>query len=207
NDLKSIKQSKYPKMNFIIQPLNCQAKLKIAKTAQEQDFTEAVLITNIDFEDIYLNINRNQYSDLLDVLEFQDYLNMKSKYIQYYTILNDNPYERISLRRWKFAYTAILNEHVRPRLATFKWEVIKENLNRYKEYHEIYFQQLNHNKNDKRAQELEKQIDLFNLIYIRRIAQIQYAKKKIEEKDLSWWDKLVNWWNSNENQDNTGCIN
>ncbi|CAF4315993.1 unnamed protein product, partial [Rotaria sordida] len=43
-----------------IQPLNCQAKLKIAKTAQEQDFTEAVLITNIDFEDIYLNINRNQ---------------------------------------------------------------------------------------------------------------------------------------------------
>ncbi|CAF4298984.1 unnamed protein product, partial [Rotaria sordida] len=104
---------------------------------------------------------------------------------------------------WKFAYTAILNEHVRPRLATFKWEVIKENLNRYKEYHEIYFQQLNHNKNDKRAQELEKQIDLFNLIYIRRIAQIQYAKKKIEEKDLSWWDKLVNWWNSNENQDNT----
>ncbi|CAF3552468.1 unnamed protein product, partial [Rotaria sp. Silwood2] len=26
---------------------------------------------------------------------------------------------------------------------------------------------------------------------------------KIEEKDLSWWDKLVNWWNSNENQDYT----
>ncbi|CAF3287107.1 unnamed protein product, partial [Rotaria sp. Silwood2] len=29
-----------------------------------------------------------------------------------------------------------------------------------------------------------------------------YAKKKIEEKDLSWWDKLVNWWNLNSNQDN-----
>ncbi|CAF4260145.1 unnamed protein product, partial [Rotaria sordida] len=49
----------------------------------------------------------------------------------------------------------------------------------------------------------DQQIDLFNLIYIRRTAQIQYAKKKIEEKDLSWWDKLVNWWNSNPNQDNT----
>ncbi|CAF4701941.1 unnamed protein product, partial [Rotaria sp. Silwood2] len=124
-------------------PLNCQAKLKIAKTAQEQDFEETVLATDIDFEDIYLNINRNQYSDLLDVLE------------------------------WKFAYTAILNEHVRLRLATFKWEVIKENLNRYKEYREIYLQELNHHKNEKRAQELEKQIDLFNLIYIRRTAQIQ----------------------------------
>ncbi|CAF1558238.1 unnamed protein product, partial [Rotaria sordida] len=52
----------------------------------------------------------------------------------------------------------------------------------------------------------DQQIDLFNLIYIRRTAQIQYAKKKIEEKDLSWWDKLVNWWNSNPNQDNTGFI-
>ncbi|CAF1433905.1 unnamed protein product, partial [Rotaria sordida] len=203
DDLKSIKQLKYSKTSFILQPLNCQAKLKIAKTAQEQDFEEAVLATDIDFEDIYLNINRNQYSDLLDVLEFQDYLNMKSKYIQYYTILNDNQYERPSLRRWKFAYTAILNEHVRPRLTAFKWEVIKENLNRYKEYREVYLQELNHHKNEKRVQELEKQIDLFNLIYIRRTAQIQYAKKKIEEKDLSWWDKLVNWWNSNSNQDNT----
>ncbi|CAF4171484.1 unnamed protein product, partial [Rotaria sordida] len=38
----------------ILQPLNCQAKLKIAKTAQEQDFEEAVLATDIDIEDVYL---------------------------------------------------------------------------------------------------------------------------------------------------------
>ncbi|CAF5032595.1 unnamed protein product, partial [Rotaria sp. Silwood1] len=60
DDLKSIKQLNYPKMNFIVQPLNCQAKLIIAKTAQEQNFEEAVLATDIDFADISLNINRNQ---------------------------------------------------------------------------------------------------------------------------------------------------
>ncbi|CAF3303475.1 unnamed protein product, partial [Rotaria sp. Silwood2] len=52
DDLKSIKQLNYPKMNLIVQSLNCQAKLKIAKTAQEQDFEETVLATDIDFEDM-----------------------------------------------------------------------------------------------------------------------------------------------------------
>ncbi|CAF4275774.1 unnamed protein product, partial [Adineta steineri] len=105
---------------------------------------------------------------------------------------------------WKFAYTVILNEQVRPHLASFKWENVKENLNRHKEYHELYFQQLiNHSsKPDKRTQELEKQIDAFNLLYIRRTAQIEYTKKKIEEKDTSWWEKLNNWWYSNSNENN-----
>ncbi|CAF1065734.1 unnamed protein product [Adineta steineri] len=191
-------------MNYILQPLNARAKLKIAKTAYEQNFQEAVLVAQIDFEDINLNINRNQYADLLDLLEFEDYLNMKTKYIKYHKILNDTQYKNASLRRWKFAYTVILNEQVRPHLASFKWENVKENLNRHKEYHELYFQQLiNHSsKPDKRTQELEKQIDAFNLLYIRRTAQIEYTKKKIEEKDTSWWEKLNNWWYSNSNENN-----
>ncbi|CAF4045257.1 unnamed protein product, partial [Adineta steineri] len=204
DDLKSDKHLKYEKMNHILQPLNARAKLKIAKTAYEQNFQEAVLVAQIDFEDINLNINRNQYADLLDLLEFEDYLNMKTKYIKYHKILNDTQYKNASLRRWKFAYTVILNEQVRPHLASFKWENVKENLNRHKEYHELYFQQLiNHSsKPDKRTQELEKQIDAFNLLYIRRTAQIEYTKKKIEEKDTSWWEKLNNWWYSNSNENN-----
>jgi len=57
--------------------------------------------------------------------------------------------------RWKFAYQSIVNEHIRPRLSSFKWENIKENLNRYKEYHQLYFQQLNNHfikQNKKRIQ-------------------------------------------------------
>ncbi|CAF4375182.1 unnamed protein product, partial [Adineta steineri] len=86
-------------MNYILQPLNARAKLKIAKTAYEQNFQEAVLVAQIDFEDINLNINRNQYADLLDLLEFEDYLNMKTKYIKYHKIINDTQYKNASLRR------------------------------------------------------------------------------------------------------------
>jgi hypothetical protein len=45
---------------IVLQPLNTQAKLKIAKTAQEQDFQQPVLTTQIHFQEIIININRNQ---------------------------------------------------------------------------------------------------------------------------------------------------
>jgi hypothetical protein len=45
--------------------------------------------------------------------------------------------------RWKFAYESIVNEYVRPHLLSFKWENIKNNVARYKEYRRIYFKQLN----------------------------------------------------------------
>ncbi|CAF1690425.1 unnamed protein product, partial [Adineta ricciae] len=97
---------------------------------------------------------------------------MKSKFLKY-DRFNE---EKASRRRWKFAYTVLLHESIRPRLASFKWENMKENLKRYKEYHEIYFKKLTHHANKSDQQQiidLEKQIDIFNLIYIRRTAQIE----------------------------------
>jgi hypothetical protein len=49
---------------LVLQPLNVQAKLEIGKTGQEQDFHQPVLNAQIHFQEIYLNINRNQVSHL-----------------------------------------------------------------------------------------------------------------------------------------------
>jgi hypothetical protein len=79
--------------------MNAKAKLKIAKTAQEQDFEEPVLDAQIDFDEIYLNINKNQviniYLDFLLELNFffsiriyLIYLNIKIIIIQKRNILN-----------------------------------------------------------------------------------------------------------------------
>jgi hypothetical protein len=106
---------------------------------------------------------------LLDLLEFEDYLKTKSKFIKYYPIVDQIKDQKQTLKRldstiyhrnldfriifrWKFAYTAILNEYVRPRLSSFKWENIKENLTRYKEYHLIYLKELNHYSNKQEKQ-------------------------------------------------------
>jgi hypothetical protein len=53
---------------------------------------------------------------------------------------------------------------------------------------------------------LEKQIDVFNLIFIRRAAELEVRKKKAEQKQKSWWDKLHSWWSQNSDKDNPGRL-
>ncbi|CAF4280961.1 unnamed protein product, partial [Adineta steineri] len=191
-------------MNYILQPLNVQTKLKIGKTSEEENFEAKILDGDIQFNNIYLNINKNQYADLLDFLEYEDYLNIKSKHRKYYQMIDDDVQsDKIAVKRWKFAYTSIVHENVRPRLISFKWENMKENLQRYKEYSEIYYNHLNHQNNKQRQQELEKQIDVFNLIYIRRTAQIQYTNKIVDDNSISWWEKFNSWWNSDSDMNDS----
>ncbi|CAF3373047.1 unnamed protein product [Rotaria sp. Silwood1] len=64
----------------------------------------------------------------IDLLEFRNYLNIKSKYIKY--IKNDT-HEK----------PTIVNE-VRPRFECYKLENIKLHLDRCREYHSIHFQEL-----------------------------------------------------------------
>ncbi|CAF1248487.1 unnamed protein product [Rotaria sordida] len=193
-------------MTYILQPLNINIKLKMATTPREQDYVRPVFDAKIDVHRINLNINRNQYCDLLDLFEFQDHLNSQSKFIKYYAMIENDATDKPSLRRWKFAYTVILNEEVRPRLASYKWENIKANRDRFREYHELYYQELtgNASKTQKQlAEELEKKIDVFNLIFIRRTVEIEIKKKKAEQKQKSWLDKMTSWWSSDSDDENS----
>ncbi|CAF3978777.1 unnamed protein product [Adineta steineri] len=181
-------------LTYILQPLNIQAKLKIATASSEQHYVRPVVDAQVDLEQISFNIDRNQYSDLLDLLEFQDQMDLKSKFVKYYAMIGNEAIDKPSLRRWKFAYTAILHEEIRPRLSSYKWENIKSHRDRVREYHKVYFHLLNGHKSKKQqhhAQELEKKIDVFNLIYIRRRTEIEIIKKKTEHKDQSWWDRFT----------------
>ncbi|CAF1170061.1 unnamed protein product [Rotaria sordida] len=194
-------------ITYILRPLNVNVKLKMAATSHEQDYTRPIFDAKIDIDYISLNINRNQYCDLLDLLEFQNHLKLESKYIKYYSMIENNTTDKLSVRRWKFAYVTILNEEVRPRLASYKWETIKTNLERFREYREVYFQVLSGNANNKqkqRAEELERTIDVFNLLFIRRTVEIEIKKKQAEQKEQGWWENLTinSWWSGESNEDN-----
>ncbi|CAF1105334.1 unnamed protein product [Rotaria sp. Silwood1] len=191
-------------MAYILRPLNISVKIKVAATPHKQDYARPVFDAKIDLDYISLNINRNQYCDLLDLLEFQDHLNLELKYIKYYAMIENNTTDKLTVRRWKFAYVAILNEEVRPRLASYKWENIKANLDRFREYHDVYYQVLTGDtskKQKQRAEELERKIDVFNLLFIRRTVEIEIKKKKAEQKEPGWWDKLTSWWTGESNKE------
>ncbi|CAF4439582.1 unnamed protein product, partial [Adineta steineri] len=76
---------------------------------------------------------------------------------------------------WKFAYAVVVNEVVRPRLGYYQWENIRENLDRCREYHALYFKERKEQATrieKQRARKLEKQIDVLNLVFIRRNVEL-----------------------------------
>lgn len=100
-----------------------------------------------------------QYSELLDLFEHWDHIKLQSKYIKYYEMVaTDKPSLKrwrsimsivrvlvlivSSVRRWRFAYAAIVDEFVRPHLSYRQWENIRTNLNRCREYHSLYLKEL-----------------------------------------------------------------
>ncbi|CAF4818350.1 unnamed protein product, partial [Rotaria sp. Silwood2] len=52
-----------------------------------------------------------------------------------------------------------------------------------------------------RAEELEKKLDVFNLTYIRRCAEIE-AKKRRDLEPETLWESIWNWWGGSEPADN-----
>ncbi|CAF1461892.1 unnamed protein product [Adineta ricciae] len=191
-------------MSYVLQPLNIETKLQIASIPSEQAYVQPVLDVQIDFGKSYFNINRNQYIDLLDLFEHWDYITLQSKYIKYYeTVESNNP----KIKRWKFAYAAILNEVVRPRLSYHQWENMRENLNRCREYNALYLKKKTYQatKQEKeRMHELEKLLDALNLVFIRRNIDLEIKKKKVEQKHKSTWEWLSTWWNNASNNGNFG---
>ncbi|CAF3380389.1 unnamed protein product [Rotaria sp. Silwood1] len=188
-------------VEYILRPLNIKARLILTMKPRQEGFKRPMFDIKIDLDEISLNMSRNQYSDLLDLLEFQDYLIVRSKYIKYH--IEKDKQESASLKNWKFAYEAIVNEEIRPRFECYKWENIKAHLDRCREYRTIHLQELTGkltNEQKKRAEELEKKLDVFNLTYIRRSAEIE-AKKKQEQEPKTWWGSVSNWWGGNKHPD------
>lgn len=50
---------------------------------------------------------------------------------------------------------------------------------------------------------MEKKLDVFNLTYIRRSAEIE-AKKKKEQEPKTWWGSVSNWWGGSKPHDDPG---
>ncbi|CAF1542330.1 unnamed protein product [Adineta steineri] len=188
-------------ISYILRPLNVKARLALAMKPREEDFKRPMFDIKVDLDEISLNMNRDQYSDLLDLLEFLGYLRVQSKYIKYH--VKKELVEKKTLRNWKFAYEAIVNEEIRPRFDCYKWENIKAHLKRCREYRTLHYQKLIGKLTQEqktRAEELEKKLDVFNLTYIRRSAEIE-ARKKEEQEPKTWRRNVSKWWNRNQPKD------
>ncbi|CAF1256037.1 unnamed protein product [Rotaria sordida] len=184
-------------MTYIFRPFNVKTKLIMTMKPRQQKFERPMFYITIDLGHISLNLNRAQYLDILDLLEFQGHITAKLKYIKYRPQKFDK-----TIEKWIFAYNAIVNEKIKPRLECYKWENIKKHLEYCREYRYIYVQELTGKITDEqkqRTEELEKKLDVFNLTYIRQRAQLE-ARKKKEQKPKTLLENFSNWWNNKSSQ-------
>ena len=90
---------------------------------------------------------------------------------------------------WTFAVTSILEEDVRPRLRMWSPKHIRDHVAMCSEYRDRYKEKLlgdNHSKeNEKRLEELEKELDTFNININRQRAEelVNIKKKKDAESN------------------------
>ncbi|CAF4025677.1 unnamed protein product, partial [Rotaria magnacalcarata] len=183
-------------MLYIFRPFNVKAKLIVTMKPRELNFQRPMFYIAIDLGQISLNLNRSQYLDILDLLEFQDHISAKLKYIKY----RPKTFDKIR-QKWIFACNAIVDEKIRPRRECFKWKNIKTHLENCREYRFIYVQELTGKITDaqkQRAEVLEKKLDVFNLTYIRQRAQLEARKKKEEPK--KFLKKFSDLWNKKSSQ-------
>lgn len=79
--------------------MNMKAMIKLVMKPRQDGFKRPMFDIKVDLDDISLNVNRNQYSDILDLLDFQDYLTLKSKYQRYQ--IKDVDQERRAVKKYK----------------------------------------------------------------------------------------------------------
>ena len=94
--------------------------------------------------------------------------------------------------RWEYAQQAILEVDVRPRLRQWSWEHIKAHRERLRQYISLYSNKIKNPalsaSDEKAIEELEKQLDVYNIVLARN--QAQFDVNSVNKKE-SWWSWLT----------------
>lgn len=96
--------------------------------------------------------------------------------------------------RWQHAVNATLEVDVRPRLRQWSWQHIQQHRALLRQYSAAYSKKLSSSTGtlsaaeEKELEEMEKQLDVFNILLARHQAQFDV---NVEKKKPSWWSWLT----------------
>ncbi|XP_053396044.1 intermembrane lipid transfer protein VPS13A-like isoform X3 [Mercenaria mercenaria] len=179
--------------DFIIEPVSAETRLIISK---DNNSSMPKVFADVSLAEIDVLLSRQQFLNILNLKDSFQLMSVNQKYRKYHP----NVPLKISPRSWwMYAYTAVVEERIRP----YSWERIKEHRTKYRKYKELYKKSLespNHESTKAKLWELEESLDVGNIVMAREQAKAEYApeklvKKKKEEK--GWWAS----WFGSESED------
>ncbi|OQV26154.1 Vacuolar protein sorting-associated protein 13C [Hypsibius exemplaris] len=191
---ESEKESPAPiRAYHILEPLFFTSRLALnpKPEASDCDYMQPKMTIDMGLDAINLCLSRSQYAGILEFLESMEGLNMKSKYRDF--LIPEKPIGKKNAQKWwAYAQQAILEVDVRPRLRQWSWEYIKDHRDRLRRYSALYSQKIRNPilspAEDKDIEDLEKQLDVFNIVLARNQAQFDVTAGRTKG---SWWSWLT----------------
>uniref|UniRef100_A0A452SGE8 Vacuolar protein sorting 13 homolog C n=1 Tax=Ursus americanus TaxID=9643 RepID=A0A452SGE8_URSAM len=180
---------------YIFQPISASAKLYMNPYA-ETELKTPKLDWNIEVQNIAIELTKPQYLNMIDLLESVDYMVRNAPYRKYKPYL---PLHTNGRQWWKYAIDSVLEVHIRRYTQMWSWSNIKKHRQLLKSYKSAYKNKLTQTKvpeeTQKQIQDLEKTLDVFNIILARQQAQVEVIRsgQKLRKKSTDTGEKRGGW--------------
>ncbi|XP_054974528.1 intermembrane lipid transfer protein VPS13C isoform X2 [Sorex araneus] len=180
-----------PDHQYIFQPISASAKLFMNPNA-ETELRTPKLDGNIEVQNIAIELTKPQYLSMIDLLESVDYMVRNAPYRKYKPYL---PLHNNGRQWWKYAIDSVLEVHIRRYTRMWSWSNIKKHRQLLKNYKSTYKNKLTQAKlseeTQKQIQDLEKNLDVFNIILARQQAQVEVIRsgQKLRKKSTDTSEK------------------
>ncbi|KAI6653358.1 Vacuolar protein sorting-associated protein 13C-like [Oopsacas minuta] len=191
-------------LQYILMPVSANAKVQI-DTKAGQDINIPQALVNIQVNELNLNISIEQYRQVLSLLEEFDRLSRNKPYAKFRP---EVPLKKHSKEWWNYAINSVLSE-IRPKTREFTWEHIKHHREMCRRYIAKYEKKLlsttSNPERSKTIAMLEKELDVFNILLCREIAEERAAKYKKQkalkkEQSKSTWSSWLGWGGSGKSK-------
>ncbi|XP_041535269.1 vacuolar protein sorting-associated protein 13C isoform X2 [Microtus oregoni] len=180
-----------PDHQYIFQPISASAKLYMNPCA-ESELKTPKLDGNVEVQNIAIELTKPQYLSMIDFLESLDYMVRNVPYRKYKPCL---PLHTNCRQWWKYAIDSVLEVHIRRYTQMWSWSNIRKHRQLLKSYKIAYKNKLTQAKvseeTQKQIQDLEKSLDVFNIILVRQQAQVEviHSGQKLRKKSAEAGEK------------------
>ncbi|CAL8091327.1 unnamed protein product [Calicophoron daubneyi] len=167
---------------YILRPVSSSAMLHLHTRPEETEFTVPQMDLVVDLAEIEFSLSLLQYRDITSFLNATDRMITQSKYRKYRpsSSLHGHPREW-----WHYAYTSVLEESIRRRRRMWSWEHIREHRRITREYIVLWTKHLREERftteQQKRVEECEDFLDVFNIVLCRQQAELQHNLTKSKQ--------------------------
>ena len=171
--------------SYIVAPITLKTGLQIDPKPNRTSFLNPMVDAVVELARIQLTLTKAQYDSLYVIAHEVNRQVVQSMYRRY----RPKGFEKLGgLEKFRYASTVVL-ESVRKRLKAWRWKHIKAHRQSCRAYQQLYARQLAKRPlsadETERLEQLERELDLFNLMLCRQQSQSATARMIEEDKKSS----------------------